>query len=165
MKTKNIKRVAVLSISVLLIVAIIVYVLYQDKRQDGDDSLLLNIASLVDNNNYFTDVKLAANDSLIRFETQMINLGKLKTGEGKSLSFKYKNTYTEPLALTNVVVSCNCTSVEWNKAPLIPGEEHRIDVVYQASQNGVIFEKILMYCDKSSSPIEIAIVGEVTDDK
>ena len=164
MKNRNIKRITVLSISVLVIVGIIVFVLYKNKQQEADDILSLNVALLVDNDP-FANIKLAANDTLIRFDTPMINIGILKIGEEKSLSFKYKNTYVEPIALTNVVVSCGCTSVEWSKEPLMPGNERGIDVVYQAKQKAVVFEKILVYCDKSSIPIEIAIVGEVKDDK
>ena len=44
--------------------------------------------------------------------------------------FKFKNTGTAPLVITNVQASCGCTKPEWSTAPIEPGKEGFIIITF-----------------------------------
>ena len=50
------------------------------------------------------------------------DFGKIKEGENLDVSFRFKNTGTKPLVISNVTASCGCTVPETPKKPYAPGE-------------------------------------------
>jgi hypothetical protein len=70
----------------------------------------------------------AATDSANFTQIQWIdsihqNLGKVKEGGVLEVSWRFKNTGTKPLIISNVNASCGCTVVEKPEAPVAAGEE------------------------------------------
>lgn len=51
------------------------------------------------------------------------NLGKVKEGSVLEVSWRFKNTGTKPLIISNVNASCGCTVAEKPEAPVAAGEE------------------------------------------
>ncbi len=50
------------------------------------------------------------------------DFGKINEGENLNVSFRFKNTGTKPLVISNVTASCGCTVPETPKKPYAPGE-------------------------------------------
>lgn len=50
------------------------------------------------------------------------DFGKMTEGENLDVSFRFKNTGTKPLVISNVTASCGCTVPETPKKPYAPGE-------------------------------------------
>ena len=50
------------------------------------------------------------------------DFGKIKEGENLDVSFRFKNTGSKPLVISNVTASCGCTVPETPKKPYAPGE-------------------------------------------
>jgi len=50
------------------------------------------------------------------------DFGKMKEGENLDVSFRFKNTGTKPLIISNVTAGCGCTVPETPKKPYAPGE-------------------------------------------
>ncbi len=70
----------------------------------------------------------AATDSANFTQIQWIdsnhqNLGKVKEGSVMEVSWRFKNTGTKPLIISNVNASCGCTVAEKPEAPVAAGEE------------------------------------------
>lgn len=70
----------------------------------------------------------AATDSANFTQIQWIdsihqNLGKVKEGSVLEVSWRFKNTGTKPLIISNVNASCGCTVAEKPEAPVAAGEE------------------------------------------
>ena len=53
----------------------------------------------------------------IEFEKKAVDFGTLKVGDVKVVTVTYKNIGKKPLILDDVISSCDCTTVEWDKAP------------------------------------------------
>jgi hypothetical protein len=51
------------------------------------------------------------------------DLGKIKEGQVVEISWKFKNTGTKPLIITNASASCGCTVAERPEEPVAPGAE------------------------------------------
>jgi len=50
------------------------------------------------------------------------DFGKMKEGENLDVNFRFKNTGTKPLIISNVTAGCGCTVPETPKKPYAPGE-------------------------------------------
>ena len=50
------------------------------------------------------------------------DFGKMNEGDNLNVSFRFKNTGTKPLIISNVTASCGCTVPETPKKPYAPGE-------------------------------------------
>lgn len=57
----------------------------------------------------------------IVFEEQSHDFGDINQGDVVKHVFKFKNVGDDTLRLSNVVVTCGCTTPEWTKKPIPPG--------------------------------------------
>lgn len=58
------------------------------------------------------------------------DFGKLPMGPVAEHVFEFKNVGKAPLTITNGQASCGCTTPEWPKEPIMPGQKSRIVVKY-----------------------------------
>lgn len=66
------------------------------------------------------------------------SFGEIKQGDVARHVFKFKNTGSEPLQLTQVRASCGCTTPRWTNAPIPPGGEGEIEVAFNsAGRSGI----------------------------
>lgn len=88
-------------------------------------------ADLVNNPSSADGIK-KSNTPEIQFEKQEHDFGKILQGEQVSHTFKFKNIGNAPLIITNVEKTCGCTSPEYSKEPVKPGEEGKIVITYDS---------------------------------
>jgi hypothetical protein len=62
----------------------------------------------------------------------VFNFGKITDGEKVEFSFRFKNSGTKPLIITNASASCGCTVPEKPEAPIKPGETGFIKVAFNS---------------------------------
>ncbi|MGQ7870501.1 DUF1573 domain-containing protein [Sunxiuqinia sp. sy24] len=78
----------------------------------------------------------------IDFETQEHDFGTFKEEDGsQTYNFKFVNNGASPLILNNVRASCGCTTPQWTKAPVAPGQEGFIKVSYNPRNRPGPFNK------------------------
>lgn len=81
--------------------------------------------------------KLAEGTSVITLNGgDTFDFGTVKQGGKVSHDFTFKNTGTQPLIISDVQASCGCTTPDYTKTPVNPGEEGVIKVVYDTSGQG-----------------------------
>ena len=80
-------------------------------------------------------------------ETQF-NFGKIPQGKPVTHNFTIVNSGDSALLLENVQASCGCTTPEWSKLPILPGEESIIKVGYNAASEGIFEKSITIYHNK-----------------
>ena len=75
---------------------------------------------------------LEANEkvAIISFEKIEHNFGKIKEGDKAEHVFLFKNTGNTPLIVTDVSVTCGCTAAEKPDAPIMPGKDGKIKIVF-----------------------------------
>jgi hypothetical protein len=70
---------------------------------------------------------------VFKFEDARWNFGMVREGEQIHMEFKFTNTGTEPIIITDTKVACGCTKVEYPKAPIKPGEKGVIKVNFDTN--------------------------------
>jgi hypothetical protein len=66
-------------------------------------------------------------------DSQDKDFGKIKEGQVLEVSFKFKNTGTKPLVISNVRAQCGCTIPETPKEPITPGATGVIKAAFNSS--------------------------------
>jgi hypothetical protein len=64
---------------------------------------------------------------------QEADLGSIKQGAEAVHAFAFTNVGAQPLLIREVKPSCGCTSVDWPRQPIQPGEKGVVRVRYRAS--------------------------------
>lgn len=77
-------------------------------------------------------INKGASAPAIKFEKNEHDFGKILQGEQLSYTFKFKNTGNAPLIITSIEKTCGCTSPEYSKEPIKPGEEGKITITYDS---------------------------------
>jgi hypothetical protein len=103
------------------------------------------------------------NGPKIEFVKTIHDYGTIKSGSDGSCLFVFKNTGNEPLLLTSVTASCDCTVPTWPKYPVFPGSTSTIKVVYDTKKIGLISKTIRVVSNAANNTVELAIKGNVTD--
>ena len=99
---------------------------------------------------------------VFEFEKEVHDFGKIVQGEKVAYSFKFKNTGEGDLIITSAKGSCGCTVPEWPKAPVAPGEEGVIDVVFNSDgKSGQQNKKITIVANTVPNTKVLAINGMV----
>ena len=84
-----------------------------------------------------------ANYTTIQFEDSVVNFGKIKASNAVFVSFKFKNTGSRPLLLSEVKPSCGCTVVSYPKEVIQPDKEGVIKATLNtASLKGFVSKTI-----------------------
>jgi hypothetical protein len=109
------------------------------------------------------DAKMAAMPkTTIEFETTKLTLGNIKEGDKVRKSFKFKNTGTAPLLISNVVASCGCTVPSYPKEPVAPGASGEITFEFNSKgREGHQQKNLLVTANIESSPMSIGFEAEV----
>ncbi|HRD39901.1 MAG TPA: DUF1573 domain-containing protein, partial [Bacteroidia bacterium] len=68
----------------------------------------------------------------IKFEEEEHDFGRITQGEKVSYAFKFKNIGKGNLIIASAAGSCGCTVPEFPKEPVLPGQEGKINVVFNS---------------------------------
>ncbi|WP_194774203.1 DUF1573 domain-containing protein [Pararhodonellum marinum] len=67
------------------------------------------------------------------FEEMEHSFGTITEGEVIEHVFNFTNTGQAPLVISNINASCGCTSPDWTKTPIKPGEAGYVKVVFNST--------------------------------
>lgn len=91
------------------------------------------------------------------------NFGEIPEGPKASVDFVFTNTGNKPLILTDVKASCGCTTPDWPKEPILPGQTSKIKVEYNTQGRPGEFTKSVTITSnmEDGQPKMIYIKGKV----
>lgn len=89
----------------------------------------------------------------------LFDFGKISFKESQKCIFTLQNTGKGLLVIDDVNTSCGCTSVQYSKEPVKPGESLRITVIYKADHPEHFRKTITIYCNVPTSPLQLKITG------
>ena len=97
------------------------------------------------------------------FDKVQHDFGKVNEGDGPvSYDFTFTNTGSAPLIIQNVSVTCGCTTPEYSRQPIRPGEKGFIKVSYDVKgRPGAIDKTVVVHTNSSPPTTNLRIVGEV----
>lgn len=80
-------------------------------------------------------------------QEKTVEVGDTFRDEPISYEFRFRNVTDEPLLIDNVRVGCGCTATEWTEAPVAPGAEGSINVIYDSANVGFFrkYVKVFFY--------------------
>lgn len=98
----------------------------------------------------------------MKFETELHDFDTLEYSGNGTYEFKFKNTGTEPIIITETKASCGCTVPVYPKnTPVKPGESQSIKVTYDTKRPGTFNKSITIYSNAKESVKVINIKGFV----
>ena len=102
--------------------------------------------------------------AVLELETDTYDFGQVAEGTAVEHEFRFKNAGGAPLIISNVQASCGCTTPEYSKNPVAPGEEGMVKVVFNsAGQTGKQHKVITVTSNATTANTLLNLRGEVTN--
>lgn len=107
----------------------------------------------------------------IKFTDMSHDFGTIPQGTPVTYEFEFTNSGDAELVLLSVDASCGCTTPEWPKAPIAPGETGIIKATFNAAADGPFSKSITVMTNVSSEKVVLRLKGmvektsKVTDDE
>lgn len=122
----------------------------------------LAIATAVVNaQNTTTTTPAPTSNAEITFETLVHDFGQIPQGTPVTYEFKFTNTGTEPLIVSDVQKVCGCTVTGWTKNPVLPGQTGYVSAQYNAASVGAFQKPVTVISNAKNSPVKLTFKGEV----
>lgn len=98
----------------------------------------------------------------MEFEAYDWDFGKITQGEKVEHTFKFTNTGTEPLVISDAKGSCGCTVPSYPKEPIPPGESSEIRVAFNSKgKKGVQRKSVNITANTTPNRTTLNITSEV----
>lgn len=94
-------------------------------------------------------------------ERDVANMGEVIFQVPKQATFAVTNKGDEPLLITQVTPSCGCTTVNWTRDAIAPGEKGEIVALYDAAMLGVFQKELEVYTNATDEPLYLHMQGRV----
>ncbi|QDA61355.1 DUF1573 domain-containing protein [Hymenobacter jejuensis] len=100
----------------------------------------------------------------IQFEEMKYDFGSIKQGDIVEHTFKFKNVGTQPLVISNIGVSCGCTTPDWTKDPVMPGKSGIVTAKFNSTGKIGMQNKVLtVESNSAAGNAMVSLVGEVKE--
>lgn len=97
----------------------------------------------------------------ITTENEIIDCGQVVFKNPVTAEFEVKNSGGRALVISDVRTSCGCTTVDYPKNSIAPGEKFVVKATYDAKQMGHFNKQIGIYSNSSAKPMMLSIRGVV----
>ncbi|UCH13627.1 MAG: DUF1573 domain-containing protein [Bacteroidales bacterium] len=106
------------------------------------------------------------NKSTIKFDKEIHDFGEININGGDVIhEFTFVNTGNMPIIINNVKATCGCTTPEWTKEPVIPGQTGSIKVSFNPKgRPGPFSKSITISSNAERQKIVLKITGTVKTD-
>jgi hypothetical protein len=104
------------------------------------------------------------NGPIFKFMEETHDFGNIKEGPQAQVDFNFINGGKEPLIIQNCSASCGCTTPNWTKDPIMPGQKGKITVKYDTKGRVGSFNKTVYIASNARGDkerYEIYIKGNV----
>ena len=95
-------------------------------------------------------------------EKSIHDFGTIKEADGSvTATFTIYNGTDEAFLLTRVTASCGCTTPDWTKEPIEPGQKAEIKATYNPKGRPGAFDKVITATVNTEQRLEMHIKGTV----
>ena len=146
---------------ILSVLAVFVLAACTSKQEEGKDGQIS--ADIVSNPMSASDMDTTGQKlPKITFAEEVFDFGKIKQGEKVSHAFKFKNSGGGDLIISGASGSCGCTVPEYPKAPIKPGAEGIVNVIFNSEgKSGIQHKTITVVVNSIPNTKVVTITGEV----
>jgi hypothetical protein len=72
--------------------------------------------------------------AVLTWDENTFDFGNIRQGEKVEHTFKFRNTGSQPLVITNVSTQCGCTTPKgWPRDPVMPGAQGEITISFDSA--------------------------------
>lgn len=99
----------------------------------------------------------------LRFSPSEWNFGEIREQDGKvTHTFTGRNEGTEPLVIVEVTTSCGCTTPDFSRKPILPGEQTRITVTFDPlNRPGSFSKELSVFSSRRERVARLRVTGSV----
>ena len=98
----------------------------------------------------------------MNFEELTFDFGTVQEGEKVSHTYKFTNTGSEPLVLSDAKGSCGCTVPKWPREPIAPGASSEIVVEFNSQgKKGQRNQKVTLTANTNPPQTFLSLTGTV----
>ncbi len=102
---------------------------------------------------------------VFQFELESFDFGSVEEGNKAEKTFTFKNTGNQPIILSKVRASCGCTTPNWTREPVMPGQNGKIEVSYNSAGRPGAFNKTITITSNATEATKVLkIRGNVVRD-
>lgn len=104
----------------------------------------------------------------ITWEKTSHDFGDMVQGERQEYTFKFRNTGTSPLIITNVQVTCGCTTPKgWARDPIAPGQSSELTIAFNSMGKYGRQNKVVTIVSNAANPeaAQISFTANVLEKK
>ena len=107
----------------------------------------------------------ATAQGIFQFDTDSFDFGTVEEGDKAEKTFIFKNTGNQPIILSNVRASCGCTTPNWTREPVMPGQSGKIEVSYNSAGRPGAFNKTITLTSNAVEATKVLTIrGNVVSD-
>jgi hypothetical protein len=97
------------------------------------------------------------------FPEMVYDFGTIPEGQVIEHLFKFTNNGQAPLVISNITASCGCTSPDWTKTPVKPGEQGFVKVVFNSTaKSGTQSPTVSIQANTNPTVTRLSLKGSVT---
>ncbi len=103
-------------------------------------------------------------DSLLRVGrvTDTVDMGRIRVGEVVKCDLLVRNVDSKPFVILSVATSCGCTTIDFSKEPLLPGQDAPFSFEFDSRGfNGYQLKHITISTSLAPQPFTLVATGEV----
>lgn len=98
----------------------------------------------------------------VEFRQKHFDFGKLADGEIVTHVFYFKNTGGENFVIKAIESGCGCTTVEYDRKPVPPGKEGKIEIAFNSSgRYGKQYKEISIFANLPKGKTTLTIAADV----
>ena len=97
----------------------------------------------------------------VEYETMVHDFGEVMEGVHVKYDFKFKNTGSEPLVISDAKGSCGCTVPSYPKEAIHPGKSANIEVRYDIARLGPFQKTVTVTTNEANPTHTLTIKGKV----
>lgn len=140
-----------------IVLLVIVVGLMCSCQNDGQQKLSSDLVNNPKSAGQSLDVK-----PMIQFEKNEFDFGRILQGEVVSYTFHFTNTGNAPLIITSVDKSCGCTTGDYPRQPVEPGQGGDIKVTYDSKGHfGFQSKTVVVNANTMPSQTTLRVKAEV----
>ncbi len=104
------------------------------------------------------------NSPEFQWVSDVYDFGNIPQGIPAKARYEFTNVGKETLIITDVQRTCGCTSTDWSKEPIAPGQKGWVMAEYNAANEGAFTKAITVMSNTNTPALKLTFKGTVVKD-
>ncbi len=101
--------------------------------------------------------------SQVKWGAESHDFGEIPQNTPVTVQFELENTGNSPLIIQKVEASCGCTTADYQKAPIMPGQKAKVGATFDAKSLGKFAKSLTVTLNDGNQPYTLRFSGTVLE--